>query len=184
MARGFRRGYRQTRGQVFQATGRVGWRRHSLELLEPRLALTTTPLITEFMASNGGVVKDGDGNSSDWIEIWNPTSETINLAGWHLTDNANNLDKWTFPNLPQSILEPDERLLVFASGQSTETYVDAKGYLHTDFAQRAEGEFLGLTAPNENVVHAYAPAFPPQVRDVSYGLLPNSTPITLVDHNN
>ena len=92
-------------------------RRHErrFEQLEARFVFSTTPLITEFMASNGGTIKDGDGNSSDWIEIWNPTAETINLAGWHLTDNANNLDKWTFPNLPQAILDPGERLLVFAS---------------------------------------------------------------------
>ncbi len=181
MARGFVFRYRQKQSRVPCSTERVGWRRHTLELLEPRLALAATPLITEFMASNGGTVRDGDGNSSDWIEIWNPTNETINLAGWHLTDNANNLNKWTFPNAPQSILASGAYLLIFASGQSTETYIDAGGFLHTDFALSAEGEFLGLTDPNEQIVHAYSPKFPAQVRDVSYGLLPSGSTLTLID---
>jgi hypothetical protein len=154
--------------------------RLGIEHLETRLALSATPLITEFMASNDSTVADGDGNYSDWIEIHNPTSEPIDLAGWHLTDNPTNLDKWTFPSSPQSILDPGEYLLVFASSQLTETYVDPAGFLHTDFALSADGEYLALTNPNEEVVHEYAPTFPAQLADVSYGLIQNTTRTTLV----
>ena len=109
-------------------------RRLSLESLEPRQVLAANALITEFMASNGSSLVDGDGKDSDWIEIYNPTSQAINLAGWHLTDEATNLDKWTFPAIPQSVLDPGEFLIVFASGQLVETYVDPAGYMHTDFS--------------------------------------------------
>lgn len=132
------------------------------------------------MASNGGVVLDGDGNASDWIEIHNPSDQAINLAGWNLTDNPNNLNKWTFPNVPQAILPAGGYLVVFASSQDTETYIDAGGYMHADFALSAGGEFLAITDPDENIVHAYSPTFPPQVRDVSYGLLPNSITLPLI----
>jgi hypothetical protein len=142
----------------------------SLERLEDRLAFNIGPIITEFVASNDNSFRDGAGNSSDWIEIYNPTSQTIDLAGWHLTDRANNLDKWTFPSATQSILSPGEYLIVFASSQLTETYIDPAGYLHADFALGAEGEFLGLTDPSENIVSSYAPAFPQQRTDVSYGV--------------
>ncbi|QDV73863.1 CotH kinase family protein [Botrimarina mediterranea] len=142
----------------------------SLERLEDRMVFNIGPIITEFVASNDNSLEDGDGNSSDWIEVYNPTSETIDLAGWHLTDRANNLDKWTFPSVPQSILSPGEYLIVFASSQETETYIDPAGYLHADFALGADGEFLGLTDPNENIVSSYAPAFPQQLTDVSYGV--------------
>ncbi|WP_442482725.1 CotH kinase family protein [Aeoliella sp. SH292] len=144
----------------------------SFEKLESRTVFSAAPIITEFVASNDGSLRDGDGNSSDWVEIYNPTSQTINLAGWHLTDRANNLDKWTFPNVPQSILSPGEYLIVFASSQPTETYIDPLGYLHADFALGAEGEFLGLTDPSENIVWSYAPSFPQQLTDVSYGVNP------------
>ncbi|TWT35138.1 CotH protein [Posidoniimonas corsicana] len=140
------------------------------EKLEARTVLSGAPVISEFVASNDGSLLDGDGASSDWIEIYNPTSQAIDLAGWHLTDRADNLDKWTFPNAPQSVLGPGEYLIVFASSQETETYIDPLGYLHTDFALSAGGEFLGLTDPAENIVSSYAPTFPQQLPDVSYGV--------------
>jgi len=154
----------------------VGQGRLRFETLEPRMVLSTTPLITEFMASNDATLLDGDGNASDWIEIHNPTAGTIDLAGWHLTDDATNLDKWTFPALPQSLLDPGEYLVVFASGQATETYVDPGGNLHTDFRLGASGEYLGLTDAVNAIVHEYAPQYPQQQQDVSYGIFPDDLP--------
>ncbi|TWT33695.1 CotH protein [Posidoniimonas corsicana] len=137
--------------------------------------LTTGLLITEFLASNSSTLDDGDGNSSDWIELYNPTAATVDLSGWRLTDDAGNLDKWTFPTsatVPQEVLnlEPGEFLVVFASSQDTEDYVDPDGNLHTDFALSAGGEYLGLVRPDGTVEHEYAPEFPAQTTDVSYGL--------------
>lgn len=154
--------------------------RRGFELLEPRLVLTGNPMITEFMASNSGTLNDGDGLSSDWVEIHNPTNMPINLAGWHLTDSATNLDKWTFPAVPQSLLEPGEYLVVFASNKNIETYIDPAGYLHADFSLNAEGEYLALTDPNETIIHEYSPQYPRQVEDVSFGLLSSATTVTLV----
>jgi len=133
------------------------------------------------MASNDNTLDDGDGNSSDWIEIYNPTAATIDLAGWHLTDNESNLDKWTFPDLPQSELDPGEYLVVFASGQDIETYIDAGNNLHTDFNLSAGGEYLALTDPTTAIIHQYAPEYPAQITDVSYGLTDNSVQVTLID---
>nr|MBA3485050.1 lamin tail domain-containing protein [Pirellulales bacterium] len=155
-------------------------RNFTIERLEPRHVLSANVLITEFMASNGATLADGDGQYSDWIELYNPTQQTINLAGWRLTDDAQNLDKWTFPAFTQSILEPGEYLVVFASGQLTETYVDPSGYLHTDFQLSADGEYLALTDPSNVVIQGFAPQFPTQRRDVSYGVNENSVPVTLI----
>lgn len=141
-----------------------------VEKLESRIVLNGTPLITEFMASNDSTLADGDGNYTDWIEVHNPTAAPIDLAGWHLTDNASNLNKWTFPASSQSVLDPGEYLVVFASGQATETYVDPAGNLHADYRLSAGGEYLGLTDPTESIVHQYQPEFPPQRTDVSYGI--------------
>src|SRR5215213_340316 len=95
-------------------------RRLTIERLEPRQVLSATVLISEFVASNGASLADGDGQSADWIEIYNPTQQVVNLAGWHLTDEADNPDKWTFPALTQSILDPGEYLVVFASNETIE----------------------------------------------------------------
>ena len=49
-------------------------------------------IISEFMADNDDGRMDEEGDPSDWIEIFNPTSTAIDLTGWHLTDD------WTIPN--------------------------------------------------------------------------------------
>src|SRR5258705_9886238 len=85
------------------------------------------PQITEFMAANTSGLADEDGAFSDWIEIHNPDSEAISLAGYHLTDNAANLTKWTFPAVT---LNPGAYLVVFASGKDR---TNTTGRLPTDF---------------------------------------------------
>jgi hypothetical protein len=149
-----------------------------LERLEPRQVLAATALITEVMASNGTSLADGNGQFSDWIEIYNPTGQTINLAGWHLTDDQDEPAKWTFPNVPQTVLEPGEFLIVFASAQLTNNYIDPAGYLHTNFALSADGEYLALTDASSTVV--FDLEFGPQRRDVSYGVTENVNTITLI----
>jgi len=128
------------------------------------------PLITEFMAINDSALTDGDGNFSDWIEVHNPTATAIDLEGWHLTDNADNLDKWTFPAATQSVVPAGGYLVVFATGQPTETYIDGGGNLHTDFKLSGSGEYLSLVDPALAIAHEYAPTFPAQSADVSFGL--------------
>ncbi len=111
------------------------------EKLEPRQMLDAMPLISEFMASNNNTLLDGDGNSPDWIEIHNAGDQAINLQGWSLTDDSGELQKWSFPD---KVLGVDEYLVVFASGQDVDNYVDAGGYLHTNFKLSSDGEYLAL----------------------------------------
>src|SRR4051812_26090779 len=54
-------------------------------------------VISEFLAQNDGGLRDLDGDTPDWIELHNTGASAVDLAGWHLTDNATNLTKWTFP---------------------------------------------------------------------------------------
>ncbi|HXJ58308.1 MAG TPA: lamin tail domain-containing protein [Verrucomicrobiae bacterium] len=120
--------------------------------------------ITEFMAANGGAIWDADGDSSDWIELQNAGGTSVNLAGWHLTDDPNELGKWTFPAL---ILAPGDFLVVFASGKDR-TQPDLE--LHTNFQLDNEGEYLALVRPDSSIAQEFAPAFPAQVQDVSFGV--------------
>src|SRR5688572_483730 len=62
-------------------------------------AAPATVHLNEMMASNvgpGGLL-DEDGQQVDWIEIANGSSTAVNLAGWSLTDNPAEPDKWSFP---------------------------------------------------------------------------------------
>lgn len=131
--------------------------------------LAADPIITEFLASNSDGLLDGNGISSDWIEIFNAGDTSVDLNGWYLTDDAADLSKWQFPDVDESILDPGEYLVVFASGDSIP---DPAGNLHTNFRLSAPGEHVALVNPGLTVVSEFGPAgsdFPEQFADVSYG---------------
>ena len=91
-------------------------------------------VISEFMEKNRAVLRDEDGDFSDWIELYNQSRETVSLSGCTISDTENKTG-WA---LPEPELEPGQRLLLFASGK------DQQGAeLHTDFALSGdEGVYL------------------------------------------
>ena len=122
------------------------------------------PIISEFMASNSTVLPDEDGDFSDWIEISNPTNNPIDLGGYHLTDDGDDPEKWTFPRIS---LPANSSIIVFASGKDR---TDAKSPLHTDFELNAKGEYLALISKdNKTILTEFSPVFPTQNEDQSYG---------------
>ena len=121
-------------------------------------------LITEFLAKNETGLLDEDGDFSDWIELHNPTSTPVDLAGWGLSDDALDLMQWTFPDVS---IAGGEYLVVFASDKDR---VVAGSPLHTNFKLGGNGEFLGLTRADGSVQSSYDPAYPIQSDDISYGL--------------
>ncbi|HIJ52805.1 MAG TPA: hypothetical protein HPP66_06580, partial [Planctomycetes bacterium] len=153
-------------------------------------------VISEFLASNAsnkppllpkeGDQLDGNGESSDWLEIYNPTGETVSLDGWYLTDNKDNRTKWQFPDGFE--IEPGKFRIVFASEKTIDLYpynypyLDPADYYHTNFELDIDGEYLGLVAPDSNiVVHEYADEYPRQLTDISYGLTQYATTLVPVD---
>ena len=107
-----------------------------LESLETRCLLAADLVITEFQASNRNTLLDQDGDSSDWIEIHNPTNAPVELAGWSLTDDAKDLGKWSFPALR---IDAGDYLIVFASGKDR---ADDSFRLTRDYNATADGTFL------------------------------------------
>ncbi len=146
------------------------------EQLEIRTLLAADVIISEFLASNSGGLRDGDGDSSDWIELYNTTSAPIDLSGHFLTDKANDLDQWPFPQ--GTVINANATLLIFASDKASHP---PAGELHTSFKLSADGEFLALVAPDGvTILDAFAPQFPPQVTNVSYGASMSAPHTTLV----
>jgi subtilisin-like proprotein convertase family protein len=137
------------------------------------------PVITEFMAANSSTLADEDGEFTDWIEIFNPGPFTINLLNWSLTDNASNLGKWKFP---ATNMVPGQYLVVFASNKNRRT---PGRELHTSFRLDANPpEFLALVLPNGSTVASqFSPSFPAQLTDVSYGVVSQTRPVTLIESN-
>jgi len=139
-------------------------------------------VISEFLASNDsdnppvteeGQILDGNGESSDWIELYNETVSDIDISGWGLSDDAGDPFQWRFP--AGTVLPAESYMLVFASGRlDGYPYTDPAGYLHTNFNLSALGEHLSLTRSDGSTAYAYnsvSNGFPEQQENVSYGLL-------------
>jgi len=123
-------------------------------------------LISEFMALNNSTLADPNGAYPDWIEIYNAGANEVDLGGWYLTDDSANLTKWRFPSIG---LEASGFLVVFASGTSQTNLASP---LSTNFKLDAGGEYLALVKPDgSTIAWQYAPLYPPQVADISYGVM-------------
>ncbi|MFM7752470.1 MAG: lamin tail domain-containing protein, partial [Opitutaceae bacterium] len=117
------------------------------------------------MAANTRTLADVDGKFSDWIEIHNPDTAAVSLAGWYLTDDAKDLKKWQFPDVS---IPPGGFLVVFASDKNRR---DPKAELHTNFELDAGGGYLGLVRPDGvTVASQFGSKYPSQWDDFSYGV--------------
>ncbi|MGC8828354.1 MAG: lamin tail domain-containing protein [Verrucomicrobiia bacterium] len=137
-------------------------------------------VISEFMASmsNTNIIADEDSDSSDWIEIRNVGATAINLDGWFLTDDANNLRKWRFP---ATNINAGAYMVIFASGKNRA--IPGRP-LHTNFKLDAVGEYLALVEPDGvTIATEFSPKFPLQVPNVSYGFPNVISKTTFIDSN-
>lgn len=99
-------------------------------------------IINEVMSVNTNTLTDFDGDYSDWIEIYNNGTTSVNLMDYYITDKNSNLTKWKFPNIT---IAPQQYMIVWASGKNV---VYNNGEIHTNFSISAEGEILYLVAPD------------------------------------
>ncbi len=99
--------------------------------------------LSELVADNKYALKDGYGDSPDWIELRNSGNEPVSLAGWGLSDDPDQPMKWTFPDVT---LAPHAMLVVFADGRGGPA--DPRGCLHAGFALGDGGGTVLLTDPD------------------------------------
>ena len=123
-------------------------------------------VINEIMASNDNVATDEYGEYDDWIEIYNNGDGPINLYGHYLSDDINNLTKYTFPDF---ILEPDQYFIVWADDDEE----DQGDYNHATFKLSASGEELYFSDPSLNIIDNCL--FGEQQTDMGYARVPNGT---------
>ena len=124
-----------------------------------------TIVINEFAAINDSGLQDEDGDHSDWLELHNYGEQSVDLSGACLTDNPKKPMRWRIPAVS---LAPHGYLVIFLSGKDRS---DANAPLHSNYALKGKGDYLGLFASDGiTVIHEYAP-YPRQKRDISYGLL-------------
>ncbi len=134
-------------------------------------SLPTLVRINEWMSANTRSAADpADGDYDDWFELYNAGAETVDLTGFTLTDNLTNTTKFTIP--AGTLIPPDGFLVVWADEEPNQN--GRTPDLHTNFKLSADGESIGLFAPDASLVDAIT--FGPQNDDVSHGRYPDGDP--------
>ena len=121
---------------------------------------TQTILINEFLASN---VRDSPemhdfSDYSDWIELYNPSSQSFIFNEVFITDDLNNPLKWKIPN--NTNIEPESYLVIWADDYNeipgrthTRPYWPWDEFTtqnqHTNFKLNKSGEEIGLFKAEE-----------------------------------
>lgn len=135
-----------------------------LLLLTSPIALNAQLFINEWMAINNNVIADGAGEYDDWMEIYNASSNPIDLAGYYLSDDIADPFKWQMPasNAALTTIPANGFLLLWADNDT------GQGENHLNFKLSADGEAISLRLPDGTTIVDEV-LFGPQNDDVSYG---------------
>jgi hypothetical protein len=88
-----------------------------------------------------------DTDPDDWFELYNSGSQTIDLGGFWLTDNAFTPTKYRVPTNGQYRIAPGGFLLVWADDEANQNRAD-RADLHANFKLANTPSFIGLYAPD------------------------------------
>lgn len=118
--------------------------------------------INELMADNDSILEDPDeaGGYPDWIELYNPGAETIDLGGLYLTDDLTDPTQF---QIPVSVTIAGGGFLLFYADGDTD-----QGDLHTNFKLSADGESVALFGA-DGITQIDGVTFTAQTTDVAYG---------------
>jgi hypothetical protein len=119
-------------------------------------------VISELVAANSNGLTDRDGDTPDWIELFNGESVPVSLSGWCLTDDPRAPARWCFPDVS---ISAHGYLVVFASGKRQPA---TERELHASFKLKASADYLALMRPRGSIASELS--YPDQKQDVSFGL--------------
>ncbi|MCL2104940.1 MAG: chitobiase/beta-hexosaminidase C-terminal domain-containing protein, partial [Kiritimatiellaeota bacterium] len=135
--------------------------------------------VNEVCADNGESLLTAAGRAEDWVELYNDSGTAVDLTGWYLTDNLNNLTKWQFP-AGTPLIPAYGYLIVFASGEDQPII---SGELHASWSLSKDGESVALVQPDGVTVESGFD-FERQLKDITVGyqhkditLLPENAPV-------
>ena len=122
-------------------------------------------VINEIMAGNVSAIADQNGEYDDWVELYNGNSFSLNLNGYYLSDNENDLTKWTFPNVT---IPANDYLIVWC-----DTAGGTQSGLHTTYRLSADQEEVYLTDPTGIVIDAVH--YVNMISDKGFARVPNGS---------
>ena len=121
-------------------------------------------VINEVQYKNTNTLYDSQENTPDWIELYNYGENVEHLNGFQLSDDKDQTDRWTFPEIE---IQPHEYLVIYASGEDKIT----EGEIHTDFRLGVMADPLFLINDKGEVIDSMeVQCVPP---DKTLGCLPD-----------
>jgi gliding motility-associated-like protein len=106
--------------------------------------------LNEYMVTNtqgAPATLDNYFKPSDWVELYNNFTATVNLQGYYMSNDRSNLKKWTFPN--PFIMQPGQYSIIWMSGRNEDKIVNGLHHTHTNFTiDQCKNQWIILTAPN------------------------------------
>jgi len=108
-------------------------------------------MINEYSAANLNSFYDSFGKTEDWIELYNSSTEDLDISGYHLSDKLDKPDKW---KIPSGTIIPAEGHLVFSCSGRDANYFNE---IHTNFklTQTKENEYVVLSDPQKNIINSF-----------------------------
>ncbi len=108
--------------------------------------------VNEYSVSNLEDFEDNYGRFEDWIELYNNSTEPVDIGGWYLSDKENKPTKWRIPD--GSIINGNAHLVFWCSGRDTLVQEN----FHTNFklSQTKGTDMILLVNPEMEVVEMHA----------------------------
>jgi len=113
--------------------------------------------INEVLAANTHTNLDSKYKQfSNWVELYNESSSSINIGGYYLSDDLDTPTKWKIPSGTR--ISGEGYLLIWADGEDSG--------LHTNFKLKTSGEAVVLSDSSANLVDIIQ--YPAQKSDISF----------------
>ena len=128
--------------------------------------------INEVSAANG-IYTNEYFKHNDWIELYNSSSEEVDVAGMYISDNLNKPERFQIPEASavdarySTIIPPHGYLVIWADK------LDSDRQIHANFKLAAEGGSIVLTAADQS--YADTLTYMPHTSQESVGLYPDAT---------
>lgn len=134
-------------------------------LVQVEFATDPAIRINEVMAQNTTGATDESGQHEDWVELYNNGNTSFDLSGGWLSDDANNVYKWEFPD--GSTIAPGSYMIIWADEDGSQ------GPLHANFKLSGGGEEVWLASADGLVLDHLS--YGTQNANTALARIPNGT---------
>lgn len=124
--------------------------------------------INEILSSNENINKDRNNDYSDWVEIYNPNSFSVNLGGMYISTNENNLKQCLIENLMPGVttIQAGTCKIIWCNN------IQSKLPLHINLKLSSKGETIFLVNKDGKTIYDKV-TYDSQRIDISYGRFPD-----------